>query len=159
MGEQNFRSLCVRETYIYIYNHFHLPCFTKTSTLNKRHKSTVTRIRNCVSLEGIVLSPVSQIEQKHILWFYIYVKSKKIKQKFGVNLKSWRLNIYLELIWKNAYCYLACIKNHENGGIPWWSSVQGSTVSPLRAQVQSLVGELRSCNLCSMACKHIYMHA
>ena len=32
------------------------------------------------------------------------------------------------------------------GEIPWWSSGWDSLLSPLRAQVQSLVGELRSCH-------------
>lgn len=39
-------------------------------------------------LEGIVLRPVSHIEEKHIYDFtYMWNLKKQTKQKFGVNLK------------------------------------------------------------------------
>ena len=46
------------------------------------------------------------------------------------------------------------MKPKENReGIPWWSSGKDSALSLLRARVQSLVRELRSCKPCSVAKK------
>ena len=41
-------------------------------------------------------------------------------------------------------------------GVPWWSSGQDSMLLLPRAQVQFLVGELRSCKLCSAAKKKFF---
>ena len=49
------------------------------------------------------------------------------------------------------------LDENEEVGIPWWSSGYDSTLSPPRAQVQSLVGKLRSHKPQSAAKKKIFL--
>ena len=70
-------------------------------------------------------------------------KPTEWKKIFANKATNRRLSskIYKELI-------QLCQKNKQ--GIPWWSRGQDSTLSLPRAQVQSLISELRSCKLHGM---------
>ena len=85
------------------------------------------------------------------IWQYVVLRAMTVLWTMGLST----------LLLEKGYTVEAMFKfNLEDEwklalGIPWWSSGEDSIISLPRAQIQSLVGELRSHKLCGMGEKNL----